>query len=169
MPSCPIQPPVWVCRQSPKCWRHETSILHKIEKSRFMKKVFFSKAKNERKRRKSLPFSDEQLLSALSQMHWTLSRMWIGYLISHFRHQFQMPRIQPRPPCSPCLQTHHTHQAHHHYNSLTIFECKSKQCVFVRDARIVRDVREVRDVRVGAILPNKSNAPWCAVVRRHAP
>lgn len=75
----------------------------------------------------------------------------------------QIQPLQPRSHHSPCLQTHHTHQAHHHYNSLTIFECKSKQCVFVRDARIVRDVR------VGAILPNKSNAPWCVVVRRHMP
>lgn len=73
-----------------------------------MKKVFFSKAKNERKRRKSLPFSDEQLLSALSQMHYTLSRMWIGYLISHFRHQFQMPRV------------HLAHHAHLAYKPTTL-------------------------------------------------
>lgn len=81
----------------------------------------------------------------------------------------QIQLLRPRSHHSPCLQTHHTHHAHHHYNSLTISECKSKQCVFVRDARVVRDVRAVRDVRVGAILPNKSDAPWCAVVRRHAP
>ena len=81
----------------------------------------------------------------------------------------QIQPLRPRSHHSPCLQTHHTHQAHHHYNSLTISECKSKQCVFVRDARVVRDVRAVRDVRVGAILPNKSNAPWCVVVRRHMP